>query len=244
MPARQVRRRDVAPDPEAVAEPGRRELARASRPRSPRSRRRARTRARSPPRAERTSTRRARPARDDPSGPAPPRRRRDPCADRPRAGTRRRSRPSAIASRNACSSSSRDSIAARSLMSNTSMRFRPRLLGPVLRGVGERQQRLGVVGRVEVRRDADARGHVDRATRRPGTARTNDCATRSAMTTRLAVAAQLVEQHRELVAAEAGEHVGGAQHAVHALARSATRSMSPVACPSESLTTLSRSTSK
>ena len=89
------------------------------------------------------------------------------------------------------------------------------LLGPVLRGVGIGEERLGVVGAVEVRRDADARRDVEapardleRIAERVG----NPLGDRD----RFAPAVDPVEQQRELVAAEAGEQVLAAHHALEA----------------------------
>ena len=89
------------------------------------------------------------------------------------------------------------------------------LLGPVLRGVGVGEERLRVVGRVEVGRDPDARRDVEAPARdleRVAERVRDPLGDRD----RLVPAVDPVEQQRELVAAETGEQVLAAHHALEA----------------------------
>ena len=89
-------------------------------------------------------------------------------------------------------------------------------LGPVLRGVRVGEESFGVVGRVEVRRDADARGDVEPPARDLegcGEAIRDPICDRD----RFRAVVEPVEQHRELVATQAGEHVGAAHQRLHAV---------------------------
>ena len=104
-------------------------------------------------------------------------------------------------------------VRSRATSSNTSMRCRPRLLGPVHGDVGVAQQ--GVGGGVGPPGEGDA--DAGRATRPPGR-RTSDRAGRGRPAparppaTGGPVALEVLAQHDELVAAEAGHGVARPQH--------------------------------
>ena len=147
------------------------------------------------------------PARRAASAPAPPRRRCDRCAAPPRAGTTRRSRRWPIASRSSCSSLEPALDRLAELDVEDLDAIAAALLRAVLRGVG--------VGEQRPRRRRPDRGssrcRCSRTTlkRRPGDlerARRTP-RRRAPRSSRLRAVVQPVEQHRELVAAEPGEHV-------------------------------------
>ena len=116
-----------------------------------------------------------------PAGRAPPRRRSGRCAAPPRAGTTRRSSPrrERVAELLLVTEPALDRLAQLDVEHLDAVAAA--LLRPVLRGVGVREQGLGVVGRVEVGRDADARGDVEAPAGDLRTGRRTTSATRSAI---------------------------------------------------------------
>ena len=211
--ARELVRRDVAPDPEVVGDADRGEPGAGFR-RALRTIASSSANTRPASSASGTNVPLPGSRRRAPSGPAPRRRRCARCAAPPPGWYHATISSFAIASRSSCSSPSRRWIASRNSTSKISMRFRPPLLGPVLRGVGVREQHLGVVGGVEVRRDADARGGVE-APARDLERRDERFGDALGDHHRFGAVVEPVEQHRELVAAEAGEHVVAAHDRLH-----------------------------
>ena len=169
------------------------------------------------------------------STPVEPRRR----AGRPWAGSRATSSPASIAA--AQLAGEREPVGGVVVLLGGVDRDAPlRLLRAVHRHVGVAQQLVGVVAVLGEERDADAGADVERM---PSTVNGASSAAHEPLGDRDAAAAPRAEQDRELVAAEAGQRVLGAERAAQAGGRRRCSRRSPAWWPSVSLTALKSSRS-